>query len=222
MDYGSIKVRVKRFLDWNGANVDTYVADWVNDVRQALATTPEIDWQHLWTTETWTTSAGSSDYSLPSDYIDHKLLMLGSKKLFGIGSAEYAHQVLDDEDDPQDQDEPSWYEVRGGKIHLQPPPDAAYTLTLYYYSIPASMSSSSETDYFTINYPMYLVHEAVVMGAVFLDDEKKIALHERESTKQFGRMIRREKKRTQRDRNPVFKSWRDFSTATYKEKFRAK
>lgn len=219
MDYGTIKARVKMYLDRD--DLDTYITYWVNDVRQQIAVTPEIDWPHLWKTHSFTTTAGSSTYAFPSNILDIQYLMLGSKKLMGIDLVDYSQQVLDDEDDPQDQDEPVYFCVTGASMLLQPPPDAAYNCVLYYYAIPASMSTDSSTDYFITNYPMLVVHEACILGATFLDDEVKLNLHTTLAKREWERALKREKKRTLRDITPVFRTYKDYATDVVKNRFRA-
>jgi len=94
------------------------------------------------------------------------------------------------------------------------------TLTLYYYRRPDDLVEDNETDYFLNTYPDAVIWGASLRGAVYLDDEQKVAKFKPLYEDALKAMIAREnRKRIDRRGAVRFKTWKDFSTTTVRRMF---
>jgi len=204
------------YLDRDDINTAAkpYAGYWINDIRLDLAT--QFNWPHLWTESSVTTIAGSSDYALPTDYLDHLTVRISSKNLHGFMERDWDKVVLEDEDDPPDSDEPDCYYMKGTIMRLRPQPDAAYTLTLVYYARPTDFSADGDTDHWSNNYPYVLIHGAVVLGATFLDDEKKLKIHMALFERAFQACLRKEKAKKYQDVKLQWRTHKDFGASQWR------
>lgn len=216
MNFNTLKTRVTMYLDRADINTATnpYAGYWINDVRLELATIHK--WPHLWTEAYLTTSAGSSDYALPTDFLDHLTIRIGDKNLHGYFERDYDKQILDDRDNPRAPGEPEGYYFKGHTIRLRPQPNGAYTMYLVYYARPSDFSEDSDNDHWTNNYPYVLIHGAVALGATFLDDEKKLKIHMALFERALERCLKKEKAKMYQDVKVQVRTWKDYGTAQWR------
>jgi hypothetical protein len=217
MDYSTLKSRVEMYLDRDDVNTtaNPYCGYWINDHRLELATQPGIQWPHLWTESYVTTSAGSSDYALPSNYLDHLMVRIGAKDLHPYLEADWNRVVMNDQDDPPDTDEPDGFYMKGETLRLRPPPDGAYTMYMVYYARPTDFSVDTDADFWSNNYPYVLIHGAVILGATFLDDEKKFKIHTSLYDRALMNCLKKEKSKKYRNAVVQVRTYKDFGAVRW-------
>lgn len=201
----------------------------MNDTRKDLATEYEFD--YLYVESTVQTSAGSARYVLPPDFLGFETVWLGTKKLERLYLAErdtLADTVVSNPGgeqfllpleqglDPNYRGPSDYYVIRGFEIELWPIPDATYTLKLKYYAQPADFVTNSEYDYISNFHFDAIIWGAALRGAIYLDDEAKVAKYENYYRQAVQKMILREKMRAAKDLRPRLKSYRDYYLTTFK------
>jgi len=223
MIYSNLQSRVAMNLD-NRSDLTTYIQNWINDARKDIAL--EYDFDYLYVEATCQTSAGSATYAFPEDYLGHDILLLGTKKLVRITPREFEnlrglHENIDVTidsatpylpyyDSSLETDTPDYYLVRGMFFDLYPIPDGTYTLVIKYYSQPADFSEDSDEDYMSRFHPDIIVWNAALRGAVYLDDAKKQGDFNGLYNKALSQMMRREKDRSGKDKNPRMRDYREY------------
>jgi hypothetical protein len=227
-DFSTIKTRVKSYLD-NRTDIDTEIAEWINDARRSLAA--EYDFSYLYIEATCETSAGSARYALPADYLGHLSLFLGTKKLMRIQPNEFDNVHGDDATivstdgstsyfytlDSLEQGEPDYYIDRGMEFDVYPRPDNTYTLTIHYYANPADWTEATDYDYMSTFHTEAVVFGAVLRGAIFLDDDIKVKKFAPLADREVQKMLKKEKVKTSVDSSKRMKSWLDMSSAQFRK-----
>lgn len=216
MNYGKLKQRVTWFLD--RTDLTSMVSSFVNEVRLDIAT--EYNWPWLWTDAYLTTEAGSSDYALPDDYLDHLHVLLNKKKLPGYTQRDWDTQMYFDEDWDEPRGEPTEYMIVGQTLRLKPAPDGEYILRLYYYARPPDFTMDYQDDYMSLTYPYMIIHRAVLLGAIFLDDTQKIKMHAPLADKELAKAVKKEKAKKFSDVAVQFRTYKDFDKGAFKNRLR--
>lgn len=226
-DFATIRTRVKSYLD-NRTDVDTLIDQWINDTRRSLA--GEYNFNYLYVEATATASANVARYALPSDYLGHLNMFIGTKKLIRILPNEF-DTIHGDKTgilatDPSatklsttgssETAEPDYYIDRGMEFDLYPIPDGTYTITLKYYANPADWTLVTDYDYISTFHTEAIIFGAALRGAVFLEDDAKAQKYNGMYDKEIGKMIKREKDRKTSDSMVRFKSYKDFGTEQFK------
>lgn len=226
-DFGTIKTRVKSYLD-NRTDIDTEIGQWINDARRALA--GEYNFNYLYTESTATVSASTARYALPSDYLGHLNIFLGTKKLIRILPNEFDSihgsdsDIASTDSSPEklfttsssETGEPDYYIDRGMEFDLYPIPDATYTLTIKYYANPADWTLDAEYDYISTFHTEAVIFGAVLRGAIYLEDDAKAQKFAGVYASEIQRMIKREKDRKSSDVMVRMKSYKDFNVEQFK------
>lgn len=226
-DRGTIRSRVIDYLDGR-TDLDSKINQWIDDARRDIAT--KYDFAYLFVEATTTTSAGLSRYALPSDYLGHLNMFIGTKKLVRIAPSEFDSVHGSDIDiQPTDgvapylqttgsleQDEPDYYIDRGMEFDLWPIPDGIYTVLLRYYANPIDFITDAAYDYITTFHTEAVIFGAAHRGAVYLEDEQKKTEYKQEYRDQIAIMIRNEKNRKASDLGRRWKSHKDFSPMQFR------
>jgi len=241
MEYGSMGTKIARFLD--RADLTTDINGWINDTRYAIAVEALAagrEFAYLYTEATALTSAGSAVYALPDDYLGHLDLMCGVKKLAHVGAREFDDlkyhayagsatgvSIADgvflpttNAADLATTGEPDYYCDRGMEFELYPEPNGEYTLTIKYYAFPSAFSASDDEDYLMKFHPDAVVFGAVIRGAMFLDDQAKLAIFMPMYEKEMGKIVRKEKQKETTDMPIRMKTYKDYTLLEFKKKFR--
>lgn len=201
----------------------------INDVRRELATGIYLDhrgkhikvfWPWMYTDAYTTTTAGSADYALPSDYIDHMEVVIGRKKLHRFTQVDWDNQRLYDYDWVENTGEPQQFFLIGHMLRLKPPPDGAYTMHLHYYALPSAFSQDTDFDYMSEVYPYMIIHKAVVMCAVILDDRDKIRMHGPMFDSIFRSAAKNEIGKKYEQAATVMRPYKDFESASFHNRFK--
>lgn len=204
----------------------------MNDTRKDLAL--EYDFSDLYVEAICTTEVSSATYALPEDCLDLLDIWIGTKKLVRLDlkerdelsetniAAEYIKYVLATEQGFNDTGNapPDYYVIKGNEIDLWPVPDATYILWLKYYAQPTDFTEDTDSDRMSNFHFDALLWGAALRGAHYLDDESKINRFTPLYGKAIQKMIAREKRRGSSDTNPRMKSYKDFSLASFKRRFR--
>ena len=226
-DRGTIRQRVIDYLEGR-TDLDSKINAWVDDARRDLA--GKYDFAYLYTEATATTSAGEERYALPSDYLGHLSIFLGTKKLIRIRPGEFDAIHGDDADiqstdgstkylytiGSSEQDEPDYYIDRGMEFDLYPVPDGTYTLLIKYYANPADWTADAEYDYISTFHTEAVIFGAALRGALYLEDDAKVQKYEAKYERLIQIMIKNEKDRQGGDTTIRIKSYKDFSSAQLK------
>ena len=86
--------------------------------------------------------------------------------------------------DPDDTDEPMYFEIINDNIYFQPIPDAVYVLPIEYWYKPADMSSDSDTPDFPAAYHNLLAWDAAVTSILQDSNESRGLQRKYEQMKQ--------------------------------------
>lgn len=201
----------------------------INDVRRELATGIYTDergkplkvyWPWLYTDAYTTTIAGSSDYALPTDYLDHMEVTMGKKKLHRFTQVDWDNQRLYDYDWAEQRGEPQSFFLLGHMIRLKPPPDGEYTLHLHYYALPSAFSDDLDFDYMSTVYPYLIIHKTVLDCAIILDDRDKIRMHGPLYDTQLRNAIKNERGKKFEQAATVMRTYKDFESASFFNRFK--
>lgn len=217
------------------SDLNTKIENWINDTRLDLAL--KYNFRYLYTESTATTTAGTARYSLPTDYLGHLTIWMGSKKLMRVSAREFDELTQTDIDAAASPRQlpleasssvtttsisapPDYYVERGMQIDVYPTPNAAYTITYKYYAQPevyaTGSGGDSEEDYIMRFHPEAVIWGAALRGAIYLDDEEKKANFAAAYQSSVGEMIKREMLNLQEDTHPRMKDWRDYDLTTFK------
>ena len=226
-DFGTIKTRVKSYLD-NRTDIDTLIEQWINDARRSLA--GEYNFNYLYTEATAPTSVNTARYALPSDYLGHLNIFIGTKKLIRILPNEFdaihgdsiAIAVTDNSTaklfttGSSETAEPDYYIDRGMEFDLYPIPDGTYTILMKYYASPADWTLDAEYDYISTFHTEAIIFGAALRGTIFLEDDAKAQKYGAMYDREIQRMIKREKEKKSSDVMVRMKSFKDFGVEQFK------
>ena len=224
MTFSEAVTEVLRYLDWSSSNATTLAKSWINQTRRHAATL----WNHefLLTKATTTTVSGVSVYNLPDDLLEPYIMFLtdsdGSNILLYPMSPKFIANLVNIPE-PVDftSDVPPYRIIfRGNYFEIYPAPPAGRTITLYYYKTPDELVNDDDTDYFLNTYSDVIIWGDAWRGAVYLDDQQKIAQFLPAYQEAIKQMIARENRKKADRRGFVrFKTWQDFDPATLKRMF---
>jgi len=232
MNFSTIQSRVTEYLE-NRTDLETKIANWVNDTRKDLAL--EYDFDYLYVEATVSTSAGSARYALPSDFIGSENIWLGTKPLTRLYLGERDMSAPNDVDNSlgevfllstesamngDNQSVPDYYVIRGFEIELWPVPDASYVMKLKYYAQPTDFTVGAASDHISNFHFDAIIWGSALRGAIYLDDDNKVQKYEAYYNKAIQKMIMKEKRKAAKDQHPRMKSYKDFYLATFKNKMR--
>jgi hypothetical protein len=131
--------------------------DFVNEALQTVST--EHDWPWLAVTTTFTTTAGTATYTVPSNWQRTKALTVDGQTSLQLRSLTEIREILSTA-----QAEPEMYAIfPDSTIILRPVPNSAYTVIHDYIAQEPILSSDSETPLMPAQF-----HYAVVEFAVYL------------------------------------------------------
>jgi hypothetical protein len=230
----NLRNRVVDYLDRSDLNVK--IENWINDTRNDLAL--KYNFRYLYSESTSTvTSAGTSQYSLPTDYLGHLVIWVGAKKLMRLSAREFDELTQTDIDadaaprylpleggssvtTSSISAPPDYYVDRGMSIELYPTPDQGYTITYKYYAQPEAYDTGSggdtEEDYIMRFHFEAVMWGAALRGAIYLDDEQKKANFAAAYKSAIEEMVGREKTNQAEDTHPRMKDYKDYDLATFK------
>lgn len=118
---------------------------------------------------TTTTTAGQAFYDLPSDLIELRNITYDSN------SQSHALRYLSPESVSREygtilSGQPRAYTNLGNDLKLTPTPDAAYTISINYYSQLRSLSDNVTTNDVLAEYPSLYLFGSCLEGAIYLND----------------------------------------------------
>ncbi len=238
MEYHDIVDRVAEYLDRTDLGTSssatisaTKIGQWVNDTRKDIAL--KHDFNYLYEEATISTSAGTATYALPQDYMGHLTILCGYKKLVRVGAREFDELYYKDKDENKDSDEleltegtnpssdfPEYYIDRGMYIQLFPAPDATYTVTMKYHAQPADFDTAADEDYMSRFHFETIIFGAALRGAMYLDDQTKMAVFREAYKVALTDLVRREADTKTKDTHIRVKSWKDYETEQFRQLMR--
>ncbi len=129
-----------------------------------------------------TTTAGQAFYDLPSDLIELRNITYDSN------SQSHALRYLSPESVSREygtvlSGQPRAYTNLGNDLKLTPVPDAAYTISINYYSQLRSLNDSVTTNDVLAEYPSLYLFGSCLEGAIYLNDT--------EQTNRFGSVFQK-------------------------------
>jgi len=131
---------------------------------------------------TTTTTAGQAFYDLPTDLIELRNITYDSN------SQSHALRYLSPESVSREygtvlSGQPRAYTNLGNDLKLTPVPDAAYTISINYYSQLRSLGDSVPTNDVLAEYPSLYLYGSCLEGAIYLNDT--------EQTNRFGSVFQK-------------------------------
>ena len=131
---------------------------------------------------TTTTTSGQGFYDLPSDLIELRNIT------YDNNSQSHALRYLSPESVSREygtivSGQPRAYTNLGNDLKLTPAPDAAYTISINYYSQLRSLSESVTTNDVLTEYPSLYLFGSCLEGAIYLNDT--------EQTNRFGSVFQK-------------------------------
>jgi hypothetical protein len=235
MNYGVMIDRVASYLDRTDLGDSTAaslsatkIGGWINDTIKDIAL--KYNFNYLYVEATINTSAGSSTYGLPDDYMGHLDMFLGTKKLVRIDPREFDSVHGDDmqigDTDPAnpllfttgslEQDEPDYYIDRGMAFELWPHPDGTYQVMMRYYAQPTDVSQTTDENFIMRFHPETVIFGAVMRGSLFLDDTAKVQQFAPAYVASLQEIVNKEKEKKRTDLVVRFKTAKDFSVEQMK------
>ena len=228
MNFTTLQSRVTEYLD--RTDIAVKVASWINDTRKDISL--KYNFNYLYTETTFTTSANTATYNLPTDYLGHLTVWVQHKKLARLLPRE-ADELTQTDTDATDAllylptenaltdaseditDAPDYYIDRGMQIQLYPTPDDDYTITLKYYAQPTDFTVGADYDYISTFHFEAVIFGAALRGAIFLDDEQKKMNFAAAYSSALGEMVKREKDTKLTDQHIRMKSYKDYDLSTF-------
>jgi hypothetical protein len=132
------------------------VVNWVNDAWLKIQSM-RADWNWMWATGTGTLTSGTNTITLPSTVETIDRVSLGENFL----QSEYYNDFADVYRNIQSGD-PSVYTIRpDGVLLFNSQPTENKTVTYEYYSVPTSMSATTDAPGLPERYHMLIVYEAL-------------------------------------------------------------
>ena len=131
---------------------------------------------------TTTTTAGQAFYDLPTDLIELRNIT------YDNNSQSHALRYLSPESVSREygtvlSGQPRAYTNLGNDLKLTPAPDAAYTISINYYSQLRSLSDNVTTNDVLTEYPSLYLFGSCLEGAIYLNDT--------EQTNRFGSVFQK-------------------------------
>jgi len=164
LDLSTLKTRVRRFVGDVSSDTtkqrysDTIIQDAINDAISEFAADSLLKKD----TSEFTSVAGDNEYSFPSDAFKVYRMDLDGKLLYATSMQELDNFKRDWKND--DSAEPIlWYPTTARLFKLYPSPSATFaslTGNIYYFDIPASITSSTESPDFAAEYHIAAAHGA--------------------------------------------------------------
>lgn len=221
MNLKELKEHVINYLDWRGSGVDTKVTQWINLTRLDIAL--KFDFPFLFATAI-TTTTGDSTYHVPPDYLDHMLILMEDegmnlRVIYELTPGYWSKQLTEIEWKRLIEIDSPPYRViwKGTYFTIIPLPPEGRTIEMWYYRKPDEFTVDTDEDYMSITYPEVIISGAVLRGAIYLDDEAKIAKFQAIYSEQLKAMIAREnRKKADRRGNLRFRTWKDFDPQTFR------
>lgn len=239
MIYSTLIDRVAEYLDRSDLGTSsssplssTKIGSWINDARTDIA----LKWpfKYLYVEATCSTIANTANYALPSDYLGHLELWVGSKKLVRLTGREADMLTETDVDATYNtraltleagssvsidtsEGSPDYYIDRGMEFELWPIPDAVYTLKIKYYAQPTNFVISTDYDYISTFHFEAVIWGTALRGAMFLDDNDKKQTFKASYEEAIKEMVRREKQFAMEDQFFRVRDYRDFDLTTFKK-----
>jgi hypothetical protein len=176
--------------DFTGArNVQALAKDAVNaSIREIISYVQQ--WPFLLTVEEQTLTAGTQEYSFPSDMhvVDWDSFFLkkdaaidtNAKELNVISYDEYQsrHRASDANMVSTSYAQPERiYRTQQSKFGVSPPPDKAYTVQYTYFSFPTDLSTATDTTIIPPRFEHVLIEGAMVFMMRFRSNDSAVAYH---------------------------------------------
>ena len=133
-------------------------------------------WPFRESTDTISTTAGVQDYVVSTEFADIDAQNITQVRLTAPGANVLVYapfnqlQKLYPDFDTVTGGKPEYYYLRDGKIGFYPRPDAAYTISVNYYRIPALMQDDSDESLIPKQYRQALNHFAMSKEHLFNTD----------------------------------------------------
>lgn len=170
----------------NFSDLKTAIADWMH--RADLASTApdfirlfeaQANKQNIfktrlnYTTGTLTTAAGTATVALPSDYRQARAVVLESspRQVLNFLSPDAAVRKYPS----SASGEPKGFTVEGANLRLYPTPDAAYSITLFYYQSITALSDSNTTNWLLTNHPDVYLFGSLIKAQAYLGSDPRVA-----------------------------------------------
>lgn len=147
MNRGELRTQIARMVE--DPNQTRYTAATYNDAIESSQKQFSMDSKALYKDSAITMVAGTAEYSLPTDFMLEKMVVLNGIELSPITRSELQRKKGEDTW-TDDEGTPRWYivdpEEARKKITLYPTPDSTdggTALVLTYYAIPATLSTDA-------------------------------------------------------------------------------
>lgn len=165
--YREIQDRVLDVLGRNDSTTRNRVKNWIN-LGQSDFVLREL-WPFREATDTYTTVAGTQEYTLSSETADMDAQNIASVAIQGDNYRKLNYMPFQQlrarypDFDYAGTGLPQFYYLQNGKIGFYQSPDAVYTVLVDYYKVPTEMSDDSDTTIIPVNYREVLIHYALSM-----------------------------------------------------------
>jgi hypothetical protein len=161
-----IATRVKRqFGDEAGAQIeDADIIRWVNDAMLDIARNNNL----LQISATTATTAGTAEYTLPTDILSLRAIKYKNVKLNGLSMEDFDQMLIDS---TTTTGTPQAYYIYARKVTLYPAPSSSGStdLKIYYNRVPTQVTLVSDTPEIPIQYHTRIVEYCIAQAAE-LDD----------------------------------------------------
>jgi hypothetical protein len=169
--YSGLKTAIANRMD--RSDLDSYMGDIVTLAE--LRVSRLLRNYQLESTDSFSTAASTSEYSLPSDFQRAMSLTISD------GSDTYPLSFVTQQYGLSEGSAtafPVSWGISNNKLVLYPPPDAVYSVVLTYVAKPTALSDSNTTNWYLENVPDLLLYASLREASAFVRDDQATALHE--------------------------------------------
>lgn len=185
MNFGDIQDRVKFYILDEVPEVTALVPVWINEAMRAAEN--RFSFLHMQAEQSYTTTEGNHALgSLPDRFKrprEHPYRLRDDGDITEIDlTYDLSHINRRFNSEPDDGGKPLMLFVDGNQLKVYPAPDGSsdysdgdYRIHLPFWQYTAELSSTSDTNWWTDNFPFYLIYQAASEGLIAMRDPDNAA-----------------------------------------------
>jgi hypothetical protein len=168
--YAELQTEVADYLSRSDltAQIKTFIT------RAEIRLSRELRIRQMLTIMSTPTVAGTATIAIPANYNMMREMHIDQSP---VGSLEYkSPSAFFLNTRSKDAGQPRQYTILADTFLFAPIPDAAYTINMLYYAVPAQLSDTNTTNAFLVNCPDLLLYAALAEAEPYLMNDARIAI----------------------------------------------
>lgn len=171
-NYASLQTALTNWL--HRSDLSSFIPDFIALAETQLSV-DLTDARWMWTTASFTTTAGSNVVSLPTDLIELKRV-----KIFSNPNQTCTYMPPEafeaTYNDSTNTNTPDAYSMTGLNIELGPSPDQVYTGEFLYRQMIPALSNSNTTNWLITNFPNLYMWGSILAAQVYLQNDDRLPI----------------------------------------------